>query len=222
MAVKKENIFKVFVEVDISQPFPRGTLVKSNRESRWVTFKYEKYPDFCHKCGVIGHAKRNYKETSTSQEARKGFQFRSWMRANSGVNSSGIGSRKESKKHQGAKWYASESELVEKEASNSTGTKNNEMVRLRTSLKIIKEDATVGNDTIVREFIANTHKLTCTVVQLHPAQPLDLANWLLEPDAPSWHFGPLANDEYGSGSEKSEDEYADHAADDEVGPSGRS
>ncbi|KAL3519849.1 hypothetical protein ACH5RR_017998 [Cinchona calisaya] len=99
---KEGKHIKVFVEVDISQPFPRGTLVKSNRESRWVTFKYEKDPDFCHKCGVIGHAKRNYKEISTSQEARKGFQFRSWMRANSGVNSSGIGSRKESKEHQGA------------------------------------------------------------------------------------------------------------------------
>ncbi|KAL3519867.1 hypothetical protein ACH5RR_018030 [Cinchona calisaya] len=149
----------------------------------------------------------------------------------------------------------------------------------RTWSIFVREDATVGNDTIVREFIANTHKLTCTVVQvrkrsvnfsrevinsyyqisnieeseyaifkhsdinydvllwelcdphvpddilahqLHPAQPLDLANWLLEPDAPSWHFGPLANDEYGPGSEKSEDKYADHAADDEVGPSGRS
>ncbi|KAL3507009.1 hypothetical protein ACH5RR_032391 [Cinchona calisaya] len=54
--------------------------------------------------------------------------------------------------------------------------------------------------------------------ELHPAQPLNLPNWLLEPDAPSWHFGPLVDDEYESGSEESENKYADHAADDEVGP----
>ncbi|KAL3516308.1 hypothetical protein ACH5RR_023210 [Cinchona calisaya] len=33
---------KVLVEVHISQPFLRETLVKSNGESRWVTFKYKK------------------------------------------------------------------------------------------------------------------------------------------------------------------------------------
>ncbi|KAL3509252.1 hypothetical protein ACH5RR_028653 [Cinchona calisaya] len=43
-----------------------------------------------------------------------------------------------------------------------------------------------------------------------------------QPDAPSWHFGPPVDDEYGPRSEESEDEYADHAADDEVGPSGHS
>ncbi|KAL3513379.1 hypothetical protein ACH5RR_026096 [Cinchona calisaya] len=55
--------------------------------------------------------------------------------------------------------------------------------------------------------------------QLHLAQPLNFLNWPLEPNAPLWHFGPPADDAYGPGSEESEDEYADHAADDEVGPS---
>ncbi|KAL3516339.1 hypothetical protein ACH5RR_023241 [Cinchona calisaya] len=63
-------------------------------------------------------------------------------------------------------------------------------------------------------------KLDILAHQLHPAQPLDLPNWPLEPEAPSWHFGPPADDEYGLGSEESEDEYADHVADDEVGPLG--
>ncbi|KAL3519848.1 hypothetical protein ACH5RR_017997 [Cinchona calisaya] len=36
----------------------------------------------------------------------------------------------------------------------------------RTWSIFVRKDATVGNDTIVREFIANTHKLTCTVVQV--------------------------------------------------------
>ncbi|KAL3519588.1 hypothetical protein ACH5RR_017737 [Cinchona calisaya] len=139
----------------------------------------------------------------------------------------------------------------------------------RTWSRFVREDATVGNDTIVRKFIANTHKLIGIVVQdliakqqpmaqaeqvvlnsqnhgqqgtwelpllvhpdyvfrqlhteaelcslavyhsrslhalyhkldilthqLHPAQPLNLANWSLEPDAPSWHFGPRTDDEY--------------------------
>ncbi|KAL3533621.1 hypothetical protein ACH5RR_007142 [Cinchona calisaya] len=65
-------------------------------------------------------------------------------------------------------------------------------------------------------------KLDSLAHQLHPAQPLDLPNWPLEPDAPSWHFGPPVDDEYGPGSEELENEYADHAVDDEVGPSGRS
>ncbi|KAL3524664.1 hypothetical protein ACH5RR_013036 [Cinchona calisaya] len=65
-------------------------------------------------------------------------------------------------------------------------------------------------------------KLDILAHQLHPAQPLDLSSWPLEPDAPSWHFGLPADDEYGPGSEELEDEYADQVADDEVGPSGRS
>ncbi|KAL3503307.1 hypothetical protein ACH5RR_037756 [Cinchona calisaya] len=50
------------------------------------------------------------------------------------------------------------------------------------------------------------HKLDILAHQLPPAQPLNLANWSLEPDAPSWHFGLLADDDYGPGSKESEDE----------------
>ncbi|KAL3533255.1 hypothetical protein ACH5RR_006776 [Cinchona calisaya] len=65
-------------------------------------------------------------------------------------------------------------------------------------------------------------KLDILAHLFHPTQPLYLPNWSFEPDAPSWHFVPPADDEYGPGSEELEDEYTDHAADDEVGPSGRS
>ncbi|KAL3528796.1 hypothetical protein ACH5RR_008118 [Cinchona calisaya] len=178
----------------------------------------------------------------------------------------------------------------------------------RTWYKFVREDAIVGHDTLVQEFIANTHKLTGIIVQIrkrskhdkslqdliakhqyraqaehvvaldshshgqqstwepppptHPdyvfhrsrtgaelrslavyhsrslhalhhkldilahqllhVQPLNMASWSLEPDAPSWQFGPPDDDDFGPGSEESEEEYADHEKDDGVGPSGHS
>ncbi|KAL3534545.1 hypothetical protein ACH5RR_003006 [Cinchona calisaya] len=73
-----------------------------------------------------------------------------------------------------------------------------------------------------RSLHALDRKLDILAHQLHPTQPLNLANWPLELDAPSWHFGLPDDGKYGPGSEESEDKWADHAADDEVGPSGRS
>ncbi|KAF4352608.1 hypothetical protein F8388_019671 [Cannabis sativa] len=48
---------RVRVDMDATQPLLRGTFLKfiNMNDSLWVDFKYESLPDFCHKCGRLGH-----------------------------------------------------------------------------------------------------------------------------------------------------------------------
>lgn len=48
---------RVRVEISVDQPLMRGCLLSfdDRDEGRWVSFKYEKLPCFCYKCGLIGH-----------------------------------------------------------------------------------------------------------------------------------------------------------------------
>ncbi|KAL3512871.1 hypothetical protein ACH5RR_025588 [Cinchona calisaya] len=48
----KEMFKKAFLWV---QPLFGGAIVKSNGIDKWLSFKYEKCPDFCYKCDRIGH-----------------------------------------------------------------------------------------------------------------------------------------------------------------------
>nr|XP_027062865.1 uncharacterized protein LOC113689269 [Coffea arabica] len=52
---KEERHLKLLVVVDISQPLLRGSVVKLNGMRKWISFKYERCPDFCYGCGIIGH-----------------------------------------------------------------------------------------------------------------------------------------------------------------------
>ncbi|KAL3504449.1 hypothetical protein ACH5RR_034290 [Cinchona calisaya] len=51
----KDRHLKVFSVIDISQPLMRGLVIEMGGVSKWVEFKYEKCPNFCFKCGIIGH-----------------------------------------------------------------------------------------------------------------------------------------------------------------------
>ncbi|KAL3520321.1 hypothetical protein ACH5RR_018470 [Cinchona calisaya] len=67
---------------------------------------------------------------------------------------------------------------------------------------------------------ALNRKLDILAHQLHHVQPLNMATCPSELDAPSLHFGLPDDDEFGPRSEESEDEFADNADGDGVGPSG--
>lgn len=45
---------KALVEIDLNVPLLRGVMVKYRDMKRWIEFKYEKCPDFCFCCGLIG------------------------------------------------------------------------------------------------------------------------------------------------------------------------
>lgn len=55
---------KVRVTIDITQPFMRGLKVcNSDSDLVWCPILYEKLPDFCFNCGLIGHSHRDVKVT---------------------------------------------------------------------------------------------------------------------------------------------------------------
>lgn len=46
----------VTVTLDISKPLARKKKLTIDKlDSFWVRFTYEKLPDFCFKCGIVGH-----------------------------------------------------------------------------------------------------------------------------------------------------------------------
>lgn len=49
--------------------------------TKWVSFRYEKCPDFCYKYGVIGHSERNCKVNVTINRRQNQNQFGPRMRA---------------------------------------------------------------------------------------------------------------------------------------------
>ncbi|XP_071929195.1 uncharacterized protein [Coffea arabica] len=77
---KKGKHMKILVEMDLSIPLPRGTMVNSNSGKKWIEFKYEKCPDFCFGCGLIGHSEKNCNKKGMNMEGEP--PFGNWLRAN--------------------------------------------------------------------------------------------------------------------------------------------
>ena len=50
------EFLRVHVEIDISKPLYRGRWITLDAEEEiWVSFKYEKLPNFCYWCGMISY-----------------------------------------------------------------------------------------------------------------------------------------------------------------------
>lgn len=47
---------RIRVYIDITKPLKRGRALVLNGKSNWVSFRYEKLPQFCYFCGRIYHA----------------------------------------------------------------------------------------------------------------------------------------------------------------------
>ncbi|XP_071902751.1 uncharacterized protein [Coffea arabica] len=56
---KEGRHMKLKVVVNTGCPLLRGTVVKLNGQSIWVDFRYEKCPNFCYGCGLIGHSDKS-------------------------------------------------------------------------------------------------------------------------------------------------------------------
>lgn len=84
---KEGRHLKILVSVDMSQPLLRGTTVTMNGTCKWISFKYERCPDFCYCCGVIGHCERNCKLHIQVSRGKVENQFGPWLRANIGKGS---------------------------------------------------------------------------------------------------------------------------------------
>ncbi|XP_027157572.1 uncharacterized protein LOC113759204 [Coffea eugenioides] len=76
---KEGKHMKMLVEFDLTMPLPRGTTVKFNGKGRWVEFRYEKCPDFCFCCGIIGHSEKNCGLKGSTMKREQ--QYGNWLRA---------------------------------------------------------------------------------------------------------------------------------------------
>lgn len=108
---------KVLVRVDLSKPLLRGTLVQAAGTLKWVAFKYERCPDFCYKCGIVGHGDRTCKERITIPEGLLENQYGPWMRA--GINKSPAKERvvRDEMVKDKRYWKFQNGEMVEREKS---------------------------------------------------------------------------------------------------------
>ena len=79
------SFLRIRVQMEITKPLCRGWKVRLGEHGmKWVEFKYERLPIFCHLCGMIDHDERDClqgfrsKETPMPEEK----QFGPWLRAN--------------------------------------------------------------------------------------------------------------------------------------------
>ena len=72
---------RVRVEIPLNKPLQRGRyLLNGEGEKVWVTFKYERLPTVCYKCGILGHDDRHCEELGLEQVTE--YQYDDWIRAN--------------------------------------------------------------------------------------------------------------------------------------------
>ncbi|KAJ1379880.1 Zinc finger, CCHC-type [Sesbania bispinosa] len=75
---------RTLVEIDSLKPLLPGITVGSKKDGlSWVDFKYERLPQFCYKCGLIGH-EEDHCSTETiivSVDDQDVQEFGPWMRA---------------------------------------------------------------------------------------------------------------------------------------------
>ncbi|GMP21824.1 hypothetical protein CsSME_00000095 [Camellia sinensis var. sinensis] len=75
---------RIRVTINVAKPLCRGMkLAVHNRESVWVDFKYERLPNFCYCCGVLGHSENECNTLLSQLETGTGkaVQYGPWLRA---------------------------------------------------------------------------------------------------------------------------------------------
>jgi hypothetical protein len=75
---------RVRVRVDITKPLCRGRKIGlSNGAEGWVSFQYERLPNFCYWCGIPTHGERDCEEWLRTPEnlREKPLEYGIWLRA---------------------------------------------------------------------------------------------------------------------------------------------
>lgn len=71
----------VLVDLPINKALRRGGNVVNRKGGKfWVTFKYERVPNFCFLCGKLGYDKRHCSKSPDNHN--QGRQYGDWLRAN--------------------------------------------------------------------------------------------------------------------------------------------
>ena len=101
---------RVRVRIDATKRLVRGKKITIEEgDSRWVSFKFERLPNFCYRCGLLNHALKDCKEgiELNKVEGAEVLQYGAWLRGDpirrggyemprSGFRNEGEGSSKKS------------------------------------------------------------------------------------------------------------------------------
>lgn len=79
---KEGKYAKLLVDVNLTKPLLRGTRIRCNEKSCWISFKYEQLPYFYFYYGQIGYGERNYgtKWLDAERSYVSEGQFGEWLR----------------------------------------------------------------------------------------------------------------------------------------------
>ncbi|KAG5546512.1 hypothetical protein RHGRI_018629 [Rhododendron griersonianum] len=72
----QRSFLRVRVEVNISQPLPKGFWMRRKNPvgaDLWIAYKYERLSDFCFACGRLGHENKNCKFVSRGEGLSSGY-----------------------------------------------------------------------------------------------------------------------------------------------------
>lgn len=78
---------RIKIKMDITKPLKRALRVKCvNGEAIMVTFTYERLPNFCYRCGIIGHLLKDCKiqfdiEAACGDVSEDSMEWGPWLRA---------------------------------------------------------------------------------------------------------------------------------------------
>jgi hypothetical protein len=89
---KKFN--RIRVDIDISKPLKPGFfLPRKDRDDLWIGIKFEKLPETCFSCGIIGHVAKDCNFATTMLSNQFGFKlqaFGDWLSSNNDGSPPGI------------------------------------------------------------------------------------------------------------------------------------
>jgi hypothetical protein len=76
------EFLRVRIVLDVTKPLSRGRFLKLKDRTIWITFRYERIPRFCFRCGVIKHGVRGCVKPGGRMlpENENMQQFGSWLR----------------------------------------------------------------------------------------------------------------------------------------------
>ncbi|OMO91045.1 Endonuclease/exonuclease/phosphatase [Corchorus capsularis] len=73
------GVLRMKVKINVEDPLKTGFyLQRKDKPSSWVSFKYERIPDFCYHCGRLGHLAKN---CTFRHDGRKKGNYGQWLKA---------------------------------------------------------------------------------------------------------------------------------------------